>query len=173
MLACKQWFKLFFKIIHKSLKRWINGDLEWSVLKPGSTPGGQREVVPTPQGSYRKRGCVLVVRPLHGEEDRNRTLNVDSVLGFQKAVPHLKITHTQETAFPEHKVCVQGKFSCNFSLDWIYAKISKPEPFQRTFRLEHVTEQLYYFEPTCISSASLSLSGWEHVGGSSLEEHKT
>ena len=95
--------------------------------------------------SYRKRGRVLVVRPLQGKEDRKRMLNVDSVPGFQKAVLHLKTTHTQETAFPEHKVHIQVRFPCNFWLYWIYAKISKPEPFQRSFQLGQSMEQVIVF----------------------------
>lgn len=75
---------------------------------------GRHRAVLRPRCSYRKRGSVLVVRPLQGKEDRKRMLNVDSVPGFQKAVLHLKPAHTLETAFPAHKVHVQVRFPWNF-----------------------------------------------------------
>lgn len=58
---------------------------------------GRHQAVLRPRCSYRKRGRVLVVRPLQGKEDRKRMLNADSVPGFQEVVLHLKTTHTQET----------------------------------------------------------------------------
>lgn len=73
------------------------GEFRVICIETQKRPMGRHRAVLRSRCSYRKRGRVLVVRPLQGKEDRKITLTVDSVPGFQKAMPHLKTTHIQET----------------------------------------------------------------------------
>lgn len=88
-------------------------------------------------------------------------------MSFTDFCMHMHGAHTRvhKVIYHSHAPCV-----CACVCLCVHTRVRSMESISEIAKMR--TDTAEYALPTCVSSASLPLSDWEHVGGSSLRKNK-